>query len=193
MRIVLLLFMVAVLFLIIVSKSNLRSIILLSVFSTIGALMYYLYQAPDVAMAELAVGAAVVPLIFLISVTRQKKYVVEDNTTDKFMSPGQPGHQLLREFCQLHELDLVVMDDKATERSFLFTKKDIDLLVYNDAGTIPHTGSIICSISPTLQQYMFQGGRSSFLFQEFIEMLELERECPWAQIVYREEEDIIAD
>ncbi len=188
MRIVLLLFMILILVLIILSDSNLRSIILLSVFSILAALVFYLYQAPDVAMAELALGAAVVPLIFLTSTTRQKKYVVEDNTSDGFMSPGQPGRDILERFARQHDLDLVVMNDREVEKSFLFTLTDIDLVVDDDHGTKPHH-AFVCEIGTSSARYLFRGSRSSVLFEKLTEMILEGLECPQARIVWLEEGD----
>ena len=40
--------------------------------------MYALNQAPDVAIAEVAIGSAIIPLIYVISIARQREYIVLD-------------------------------------------------------------------------------------------------------------------
>jgi energy-converting hydrogenase B subunit D len=48
-----------------VSRNLLVSVILMSVFSLISALLFYLCDAPDVAITEAAVGAGVSTLIYV--------------------------------------------------------------------------------------------------------------------------------
>jgi len=42
--------------------------------SLMAAILFYLLQAPDVAMAEAAIGAALVTAIFIIAIRRTKRY-----------------------------------------------------------------------------------------------------------------------
>lgn len=42
--------------------------------SLIAAILFYLLQAPDVAMAEAAIGAALVTAVFIIAIRRTKRF-----------------------------------------------------------------------------------------------------------------------
>ncbi|QRN85564.1 DUF4040 domain-containing protein [Clostridia bacterium] len=184
MRIAFLSFLLVIVLAIIFSKSIIRAIIMLSVFSVISSLLYFLYQAPDVAMAELAIGAAVVPLIYVISITRQKKYIVIDNTKDRFLEQGMTGHMLLSQFCKSKNLELVVLREIPEKESFLFSKKDIDLIVERDSflsGT-----SISYQVKPCDRRYVFKGSQSSYIFNDLKQQL-LKSPCAYARIESIEE------
>jgi uncharacterized MnhB-related membrane protein len=180
MRIAFLIFLLLIVLAIIFSKSTIRAIIMLSVFSVISSLMYYLYQAPDVAMAELAIGAAIVPLIYVISITRQKKYIVIDNTKDLFLNEGMAGYMFLSHFCKKKNLHLVIMKEIAGDHSFLFSRKDIDLIVQRDD---PMTStSANCHVKPSERRYVFKGSPSSYIFNDLLQQLQTES-CSFARAV----------
>lgn len=56
-----------------VSRKLLVAVILMSVFSLISALLFYLCDAPDVAITEAAVGAGVSTLIYVWAVHRTRQ------------------------------------------------------------------------------------------------------------------------
>lgn len=184
MRIAFLSFLLIIVLAIIFSKSIIRAIILLSVFSVISSLMYYLYQAPDVAMAELAIGAAIVPLIYVISITRQKKYIVIDNTKDRFLERGMAGYMLLSHFCKSKNLELVVMREAPEKESFLFSKKDIDLIVERDSSLLGTSTSY--QVKPCDRRYVFKGSQSSYIFNDLKQILK-QNPCTYARIESIEE------
>lgn len=55
-------------------RDLLVAVICLAVFSLLSALLFYLLQAPDVAIAEAAVGAGVSTVIFLWTVRRTSRH-----------------------------------------------------------------------------------------------------------------------
>jgi len=55
-------------------KDLLNAVIASSVVSLIAAVIFYFLQAPDVAMAEAAIGAALVTAIFIIAIRRTKRF-----------------------------------------------------------------------------------------------------------------------
>lgn len=69
---VLLMFVAAVAALIF--KDLLSAVIASCMVSLIAAILFYLLQAPDVAMAESSIGAALVTAIFIIAIKRTKRY-----------------------------------------------------------------------------------------------------------------------
>ncbi len=54
------------------SRTLLVAVILMSVFSLVSALLFYLCDAPDVAITEAAVGAGVTTLIYVWAIHRTK-------------------------------------------------------------------------------------------------------------------------
>ncbi|MGC9471064.1 MAG: hydrogenase subunit MbhD domain-containing protein [Bacteroidales bacterium] len=57
-----------------VFKDLMNAVIASCIVSLLAALLFYLLQAPDVAMAEAAIGAALVTGIFVIAVKRTKRF-----------------------------------------------------------------------------------------------------------------------
>jgi multicomponent Na+:H+ antiporter subunit A len=55
-------------------KDLLNAVIASCLVSLIAAILFYFLQAPDVAMAEAAIGAALVTAIFIIAIRRTKRY-----------------------------------------------------------------------------------------------------------------------
>lgn len=55
-------------------RDLLSAVIASCLVSLIAAILFYLLQAPDVAMAEAAIGAALVTAIFVIAIIRTRRY-----------------------------------------------------------------------------------------------------------------------
>jgi len=55
-------------------KDLLSAVISSCIVSLIAAILFYLLQAPDVAMAEAAIGAALVTTVFIIAIIRTKRH-----------------------------------------------------------------------------------------------------------------------
>jgi len=55
-------------------KDLMNAVIASCLVSLIAAILFYLLQAPDVAMAEAAIGAALVTAVFVIAISRTKRY-----------------------------------------------------------------------------------------------------------------------
>jgi uncharacterized MnhB-related membrane protein len=55
-------------------KDLMNAVIASCVVSLIAAILFYFLQAPDVAMAEAAIGAALVTAIFVIAIRRTKRF-----------------------------------------------------------------------------------------------------------------------
>ena len=56
-----------------VFKDLLNAVIVLGVVSLSAAILFYFLQAPDVALAEASVGAALITAIFIITIRRTKR------------------------------------------------------------------------------------------------------------------------
>ncbi len=57
-----------------VYKDLISAVIASCMVSLIAAVLFYLLQAPDVAMAEASIGAALVSAVFIIAIKRTKRY-----------------------------------------------------------------------------------------------------------------------
>lgn len=55
-------------------KDLLNAVIAACLVSLITAILFYFLQAPDVAMAEASIGAALVTAVFIIAIRRTKRY-----------------------------------------------------------------------------------------------------------------------
>jgi multicomponent Na+:H+ antiporter subunit A len=58
----------------VIFKDLLSAVIASCVVSLIAAVLFYFLQAPDVAMAEAAIGAALITAIFVIALRRTKRF-----------------------------------------------------------------------------------------------------------------------
>ena len=120
-------------------KNNLYIVIFFSVFSLVAASLYFYNAAPDVALAELSIGSAFIPLIFIITISKQKTFtVVADKESLYFCAPqddkDQPGvcYMLLDEFCQHYDLKLKLIQPDIHENQTIlgaFRSWSIDLIV----------------------------------------------------------------
>src|SRR5210317_459337 len=70
---------------IVLHKNNGTIIILIASFSLVTASLYIINRAPDVAIAEIAIGSAIIPLIYVISISRQREFIVLDKVMDDFI------------------------------------------------------------------------------------------------------------
>jgi multicomponent Na+:H+ antiporter subunit A len=55
-------------------KDLLNAVIAACMVSLIASVLFYLLQAPDVAMAEASIGAALVAAIFIIAISKTKRH-----------------------------------------------------------------------------------------------------------------------
>lgn len=55
-------------------KDLISAVIAAALVSLIASILFYFLQAPDVAMAEAAIGAALTTAIFIIAIRRTKRY-----------------------------------------------------------------------------------------------------------------------
>lgn len=69
-----LLLMIAVSF--VFTTNKFRMIAYFAAFSFTSACLYFVNQAPDISLAEIAVGCAFIPLIFTIAISRQNTFIV---------------------------------------------------------------------------------------------------------------------
>lgn len=71
-----LLILIVIMYCMIKVNNNLYLIMYSFVFSLITASLYFIYKAPDLALAEIAIGCGLTPLIYTIAISKQQTFVV---------------------------------------------------------------------------------------------------------------------
>jgi putative multicomponent Na+:H+ antiporter subunit B len=118
-------------------KENFTIIILISAFGLVAATLYALNQAPDVAIAEVAIGSAIIPLIYVISISRQREFIVLDRVDHDKHDLDQKNEEIygiLINFVNTYDLRLNVCSDiKGTDEE-LTNELNVDLIIsYNES------------------------------------------------------------
>jgi putative multicomponent Na+:H+ antiporter subunit B len=150
---------------IVVHKNNGTIIILITVFSLVTASLYVINKAPDVAIAEVAIGSAIIPLIYVISISRQREFIVLDKAMDNFIIDDGNftgvGYILLKRFTDFYHLELNVTNDvrlcsigKGREQ-IVCEQTNVDLIVSKDQDT---------------GKYQLKGKQSSILLNKLEQM-----------------------
>ncbi len=156
-------------------KNNFKMIIFFSGFSLIAASLYFYNNAPDVALAEIAVGSAFIPLIFLITISKQRTFTVMSNTEKEFMY-----FDLLDKFCKDENLELKVIksieivDDDSKSIHGVFRRHDLDLIIdYNKKK----------------KKFILTGKKSNLLINRFGELVKSTHHIRLIKIEDEETED----
>ncbi len=55
------------------TRDRVRLVLVLSVYGMLLAILFFVFQAPDVTLSELAVGAIALPLILLLTISKVRK------------------------------------------------------------------------------------------------------------------------
>ncbi len=121
---------------IVLHEKNFTIIILFSTFSLIAATLYAINKAPDVAIAEVAIGSAIIPLIYVISISRQREFIVLDRSLHGFIDPNQSlvgdVYDVLNDFVLTYDLRLNVCCDIEGDESTLTSQLNVDLIISHD-------------------------------------------------------------
>jgi uncharacterized MnhB-related membrane protein len=59
--------------LVVLTRERVRLVLVLSVYGMLLAILFFVFQAPDVTLSELTVGAIVLPLILLLAIAKVRK------------------------------------------------------------------------------------------------------------------------
>lgn len=118
---------------IIFEKQYFKMIILFSIFSLFAAALYFFNAAPDVAIAEIAVGSAIVPLILIISISKQQNFIIAGDIY-KALS-HKDFNDLLNDFCDQYDLKLKFLTQSNDQKLLIrgvFRTVNVDLFInYN--------------------------------------------------------------
>jgi uncharacterized MnhB-related membrane protein len=118
---------------VVVSKNNFTIVILMSVFSLIAATLYMLNQAPDVAIAEVAINAAIIPLIYIIAISRQRELIIYDKLQHGDIDPTtkQKGdvYTYLYDFSKKNKLKINICCDLEGSDTVVFKDLNVDVMI----------------------------------------------------------------
>jgi putative multicomponent Na+:H+ antiporter subunit B len=134
------LIMIIIVIAIIKTKNNLHLIILFSAFSLMAASLYFMYSAPDVALSEISIGCGIIPLIFIIAISKQNEFIVINHSEDNFLDNNDEndvgkGYEILNNFCNHYDLKLKIYNTTENQLRGVFRAKNIDLIVYSCSST----------------------------------------------------------
>lgn len=104
--------------------------IFMSISSTLAAVLFVIFKAPDIALAEIAVGSALVPFVYIISITKQKEFLVLDDIND---DNSKELINSFNQFCKNENLKLKTLysiDNSNFELKDVFRKNNVDVAIY---------------------------------------------------------------
>jgi len=128
-------FIIVILVVLVASNDGIFIAILFSLFSLFASLLFFINHAPDVAIAEIAVGSAIMPLILIISISKQKEFLVDDRVGDGFVTnEGSDGYKLLMSFTKHYNLNLKICKNGICDISGVLRKDHVDLIVEKADG-----------------------------------------------------------
>ena len=73
LQIVVLVLVAAMALVVVRTRDRVRLVLVLSVYGILLAVLFFAFQAPDVALAEISVGAVALPLILLLAIAKVRK------------------------------------------------------------------------------------------------------------------------
>jgi uncharacterized MnhB-related membrane protein len=114
----------------VLNKNNMVIAIMFSLSSLFIAILFFFNSAPDVALAEIAVGSAIMPLIIIISISKQREYVVITHIEDDyFVDKEGEGYKILEKFTDTYNLKLNIQNRDLDDISGIFRERNVDLII----------------------------------------------------------------
>jgi uncharacterized MnhB-related membrane protein len=77
------------------ARDRVRQVLVLSTYGVLLAVLFFTFQAPDVALSELTVGAVVLPLILLLAISKVREHdqaregTTREGATRESSAPGE--------------------------------------------------------------------------------------------------------
>lgn len=153
-------------------QNNYLLIIYASLFSFAAACLYFVNAAPDLALAEIAVGCAFIPLIFTIAIMRQNTFTVVFFSQEGEQAYCDPDiliefMAIAEIFCAAHQLKLkLVTHPTAYEPSVrgIFRLGNTDLIAnyFEDAGVLHLWGNMRNKLIPELAEALSKSSHFHF-------------------------------
>lgn len=146
-------------------NDNYHLILYASLFSFAAACLYFVNAAPDLALAEIAIGCAFIPLIFTIAIMRQNTFTVvffSQEGADAYCDPDIliEFMSIAEVFCAKHQLKLkLVTHPSSYEPSVkgIFRLGNTDLIAnyFEQTGILTVWGNMRNQLIPELH-YAFE-------------------------------------
>jgi uncharacterized MnhB-related membrane protein len=64
---------------VVLSRDPKSQVVTLSVYGLLCALMFFIFQAPDVALSQITIGAVMLPLMIMLALTKMRRQDLERN------------------------------------------------------------------------------------------------------------------
>lgn len=155
-----------------ITEHKFRLIAFFAAFSVTAACLYFVNYAPDISLAEIAVGCAFIPLIFTIAITRQNTLVVlffhrpneqaycDPDVMVEFMAVAE-------KFCEDNGLKLKILTKPINYKpdiSGIFKPGNIDLLAdyHSKSGILRLHGNLRNILIPKFRAELKQHKRLRF-------------------------------
>ena len=125
------------------------AVIHLTVFSLLGAFLYLTYAAPELAIAETAIGSGLITLLYLASLKRNKVYTIavlaeghKYRMTDSYLGYMEKMRTMreIKKFFQIREFEpQVVFSEKSLSEALAY--KPFDLVIKEEKDGLSAHGS----------------------------------------------------
>ncbi len=73
---------------VVLTRDPVRQVVGLSFYGIILALLFFILQAPDVALSQITIGAVALPLMFMLSLAKVRREAEKRKRHDRSPSPG---------------------------------------------------------------------------------------------------------
>lgn len=163
-------------FALLVTEHKFKLIAYFAAFSFTAGCLYFVNYAPDISLAEIAVGCAFIPLIFTIAITRQNMLVVLFFHKPNEQSYCDPEVMLefmavAEAFCASNGLKLRILTKPVQYKpdiSGIFKPGNIDLLAdyQSKSGVLRLHGNTKNILIPKLKEQLKQNRRLKFVDTE---------------------------
>ncbi len=153
---------------IVLHKENFTIVILIVSFGLVAATLYALNQAPDVAIAEVAISSAIIPLIYVISISRQREFIVLNRVNHEIPGLDEMNDEILsilKNFVSNYNLRLNWSSNIKGSAEELTTELNVDLII---------------SYNVELKRFEFNGKSSSILMTRLKHMT---KDCSYISVI----------
>ena len=126
------------------------AVVHLTVFSLLASFLYFLYAAPELAIAETAIGSGLITLLYLASLKRNRVYTIavlaeghKYRMTDSYLGYMEKNRSMreIKNFFQLREFEpQVVFSEKSLDEALEY--KPFDLVIKEEKDGISAHGFI---------------------------------------------------
>ncbi len=78
---------------VVLTRDPTSQVVGLSFYGLLLALMFFIYQAPDVALSQIVIGAVALPLMFILTLTKVRRNQEEREREERRRKAGKKGQE----------------------------------------------------------------------------------------------------